>query len=373
MKPLVTAPPLIPNCVPRFGQREREYVLRCLDSGFLVTGGQFVPQFERRFADYVGARFAVATSSGTAALHVSMRLLDLEEEDEVIVPALTFVATANAVRYVGATPVFADIDPQTWTLDPGDVRRKLSSRTKAIVPVHLYGNPADLDAILDLAQEFDLAVIEDATEGLGARYRRRRVGTFGRVGCFSFNANKLITAAGGGMLVTDEEDLARRARSLVNQAQAPGREYFHTEVGYNYRLMEVQAAVGLAQLEQIDAFLAAKRSHASRWKALLELASGLAFQRETQGAESAWWLFCVLLENQTGRERLAQHLRGKGIEARPAFVPIPLLGPFGGARNAGRHLTAESVSSRALCLPSSAHLTDQEIDFTVSCIRELHR
>ncbi len=371
MKPLVTAPPRIPNCVPRFGEREREYVLRCLDSGFLVTGGQFVPQFERRFADYVGARFAVATSSGTAALHVAMRLLGLEEGDEVIVPALTFVATANAVRYVRATPVFVDIDPRTWTLDPREVRRKLSSRTRAVVPVHLYGNPADLDAILDLAQDFDLAVIEDATEGLGATYGGKRVGTFGRVGCFSFNANKLITAAGGGMLVTDEEDLALRARSLVNQAQAPGREYFHTDVGYNYRLMEVQAAVGLAQLEQVDEFLAAKRSHASRWRSLLEAASGLSFQQETEGAVSAWWLFCVLLESRPGRERLAQHLHDKGIEARPAFVPIPLLPPFGGTENASRYPTAEAVSSRALCLPSSAHLNDQEIDFTVSCIRQL--
>jgi len=335
----------------------------------LVTGGQFVPQFERAFAHYLDARFAIATSTGTAALHVAMRLLDLEPGDEVIVPALTFVATANAVRYVGATPVFVDVDPQTWTLDPHEARRKVSSRTKAIVPVHLYGNPVDLDAIRDLALEFDLAVVEDATEGLGARYHGRRVGTFGRIGCFSFNANKLITAAGGGMLVTEEEELARRARSLVNQAQAPGEEYFHTEIGYNYRLMEIQAAVGLGQLEQIDGFLAAKRSHASQWRSLLDSVPGLSFQHETWGAESAWWLCCILLETRKDQEQLAQHLRDRGIEARPAFVPLPLLPTFGGSENAGRYPNAESIASRALCLPSSAHLTDQEIDFTVSCIQ----
>ncbi|MBC7323801.1 MAG: aminotransferase class I/II-fold pyridoxal phosphate-dependent enzyme, partial [Moorella sp. (in: Bacteria)] len=245
--------------------------------------------------------------NGTAGLHLALKLLGIGPGDEVIVPALTFIATVNPVVYVGARPVVVDVDPRTWNIDPAAIERAITKHTRAIIPVHLYGNPADMDAIMGLARKYDLYVIEDATEALGSTYKGKKAGTFGHIGVFSFNGNKIITTGGGGMLVTEDSDLAHRARILVNQGREPGEtEYEHKEIGFNYRLTNLQAALGLAQLERLPEFLATKRRNAAIYRQQLQGIPGLSWQQELPGAESNWWLFSILIiEEKYGESKKA--------------------------------------------------------------------
>lgn len=356
----------VPLDAPNIGELEKEYVLRALESGYVSSAGPRVEEFEARFASVVGARCAVATASGTAALHLALRLLGIGPGDEVIVPALTFVATLNAVLYVGSTPVVTDVDPHTWNISVSSVEKALTRRTRAIIPVHLYGNPVAMDRLVDLARRQALYVVEDAAEALGATYRGKHVGTFGDIGVFSFNGNKIITTGGGGMLVTDDPELAERARLLVNQARRPGSfEYEHLEVGYNYRLTNLQAALGLAQLERLPEFLAVKRRNAALYRELLAGVPGLSWQEELPGAESNWWLFNVLVEPELfGEDRvaLAWRLREAGIQVRPVFLPLPAQ-PAYRQYELGACPVAVDIHRRGLSLPSASFLTGEDVRY----------
>ena len=243
---------------PNIGDLEKEYMARALESGFVSTVGPFVPEFEEGFAEYIQSAGGVSTQSGTAALHMALHELGIGEGDEVIVPVLTFVATVNPVLYVGATPVFVDVDRETWNVDPAEIKKSISERTKAIIPVHLYGNPCDMEAIMRIAKRHGLYVIEDATESLGATYHGKYMGTFGDFGCFSFNGNKIITTGGGGMIVGDDAEGLAHIRYLINQAKDASREDYHEEVGFNYRMTNIEAALGMAQLQRLDNFLGKK-------------------------------------------------------------------------------------------------------------------
>lgn len=354
----------IPLDWPNLGQLEREYILRALDSGYVSSAGPLVGEFEKCFAAYLGVAHAVAVVNGTAGLHLALKLLGIGPGDEVIVPALTFIATVNPVIYTGARPVVVDVDPHTWNIDPAGIERATTERTKAIIPVHLYGNPADMDAILGLARKYGLYVIEDATEALGATYKGKKAGTFGHIGVFSFNGNKIITTGGGGMLVTEDPALAHRARILVNQGREPGEtEYEHQEIGFNYRLTNLQAALGLAQLQRLPEFLAVKRRNAALYRRKLQGAPGISWQRELSGAESNWWLFSILIDAEKygeSREAFMDRLGGRGVQIRPLFKPIHLQPCY-------RHYSfpicpvAEDLYAKGINLPSSSFLTEDDV------------
>ncbi|MBE3573278.1 MAG: LegC family aminotransferase [Moorella humiferrea] len=354
----------IPLDWPNIGEVEKEYVLKALESGYVSSAGPMVREFEERFAAYLGINHAVAVVNGTAGLHLALKLLGIGPGDEVIVPALTFIATVNPVVYVGARPVVVDVDPCSWNIDPAAIERAITKHTRAIIPVHLYGNPADMDAIIGLARKYGLYVIEDATEALGSTYKGKKAGTFGHIGVFSFNGNKIITTGGGGMLVTEDPELARRARILVNQGREPGEtEYEHKEIGFNYRLTNLQAALGLAQLERLPEFLAAKRRNAAIYRRELASLSGISWQEERPGAESNWWLFSILINEEKygeGKKALMARLNAHGIQLRPLFKPIPLQPCYS-------HYTfqpcpvAVNLYTRGINLPSASFLKQDDI------------
>jgi perosamine synthetase len=369
-------PGVVPLSVPEIHGNEWKYVKECLDTGWVSSVGPFVDRFEREFAAKVGARHAVAVVNGTAALHVSLLLADVRPGDEVLVSTMTFVAPANAVRYVGAHVVPIDAEPESWQMDPrqveaflrekcsrigGDLRnRSTGRRVKAIIPVHILGHPVELAPLLSLAEEFGLAVVEDASESLGSLYRGRHVGTHGLVGCYSFNGNKLLTTGGGGMLVTDDAVIANRARYLTTQAKDDPLEYVHGEIGFNYRLTNVLAAIGVAQLEQLGEALAAKTRIADTYARHLGEIPGVALHPAAPWASAVPWLYTVLIEEARfgmSSRALMKALGEARIQARPLWRPVHLQPAF---RDGTTLPVAEQLYRDALSLPSSVGMTEPD-------------
>jgi perosamine synthetase len=355
------ARPRLPVAEPSLGERELLYVTECVLSGWVSSAGAFVDRFEHAFADFCGTRHAVACANGTAALHLALAGLGIGSGDEVIVPTLTFVATANAVAYTGARPVLVDSEPRTWAIDPALVEAAITPRTKAIVVVHLYGHPADLDPILDVAARHGLPVVEDAAEAHGARYRDRVVGGLGTVGAFSFYGNKIVTTGEGGMLVTDDDALAERLRLLRAHGMAPDRRYWHPVLGFNYRLTNLQAALGVAQMERVEELIASKRRIAAQYTAGLRDVPGLTLPPEEPWATSVYWLYSVLVDEDAfglGRDELMAVLAEEGVETRPVFVPLhrqPLY-------DTGARLpVAERIAATGLSLPSAVGLGEEQV------------
>jgi len=362
---------VIPLCVPEIRGNEWKYVKECLDTAWVSYAGGFVSLFEERFAAYIGADHAVAAMNGTAALHLALVALGIGPGDEVIVPTLTFVAPVNAVTYTGATPVFVDAEERTWNMEVRLVEEKITGKTRAILPVHLYGHPVDLDPLLEIAGKYGLYIVEDASESLGAGYRGKNVGAVGDAGCFSFNANKLITTGGGGMLVTNNAALAEKARFLSSQAKAPGAAYFHPDIGYNYRMTNVQAAMGLAQLEQIEDYLKAKRANALLYDTQLAEVKGIVRPLEEDWAVHSYWLYSVLVDGcPLSRDELMMKLADAGIESRPFFLPIHSLPPYRD-RHCGDFPAAGRLSGQGLNLPSSVSLKEEEILRVCRKLKEL--
>lgn len=345
---------------PNIGRHEKRYLGRAIDAGYISTAGPFVPEFEKKFAAYLGVRGSVSTQSGTAALHVALHELGIGEGDEVIVPALTFVATISPVTYIGAAPVCVDVDLRTWNIDPSEISRHITGRTKAIIPVHLYGNPCDMDAIMSIARRHGLAVIEDAAEGLGARYGRAPVGTVGDFGCFSFNGNKIMTTGGGGMVVGKKQRALEHIRFLVNQARDESEGYYHPEVGFNYRMTNVEAALGLAQLGRLDGFLDKKRKFYSIYREELGDIPGVELQEEPDGAESSRWLVCAIFNGRFSIERLRLALKSDGIPTRRVFMPVTYF-PHYKACGRGALENSQRIYNRGLCLPGSTMNSKDDI------------
>lgn len=358
----------IPIAEPSIGEREVELVTDAVRSGWVSSIGEYVNAFEAELARRCGVAHAVATSNGTTALHLALAVAGIGPDDEVIVPSLTFVATAAAVRYVGATPVLAESDPSHWCVDPEDVAGRITGRTRALVAVDLYGHPADMDALDGLAAEHDLVVVEDAAEALGATYRGRPAGSLARLGVLSFYGNKLITTGEGGAVLTDDPALAERARFLRDHAMDAERRYWHGEIGFNYRITNLQAALGVAQLERLDEFLARKRQIAAAYRAGLSGIGGLSVQEEADWVESSWWMTTLLVDPASGIDRgeLAARLRSDGVDSRPTFVPLHELPPY---RQTGPLPVAEAIGSRGISLPSSTSLSDAEIEWVVAAVR----
>jgi perosamine synthetase len=360
----------IPVYEPWLAGREQEYVLDAVRSGWISSLGAYVQRFEQAFANFCGVEHAISVSNGTTALHLALHALGLSPGDEVIVPALSFVASANAVHYTGATPIFVDIDPQTWTLDVSQAAAAVTPRTRAVMPVHLYGHPADMPALNALAAQHQLVLVEDAAEAHGAAVNGQRVGGLGRVGAFSFYANKIITTGEGGMLTTDDAALAARCRMLRDHAMPPAQRYWHDEVGFNYRLTNLQAAVGVAQMEQIDTFIARKRHIAARYDQALADVPGLVRPVERNGYTNVYWMYSILVTDDfpLTRDDLMSALRARNIDSRPFFHPLDTLPPY---RQEQPCPVALDVAHRGLNLPSSPRLSDVQVAYICDTLREL--
>lgn len=377
----------IPLCVPSIRGNELAYLRECIETNWVSYVGPFVGRFEQALAETVGARYAVATNSGTAALHVALTVAGVQPGDEVLVSDLTFIASANTIRYAGAWPVFTDVTPDTWEMDPQKVvdfirhecvesGGRLINRTgerpvKAIMPVHILGHPADMDPILELARRYDLRVIEDATESIGAKYKGRMAGHLGDIGCFSFNGNKVITTGGGGALLTDDGAWARRAKHLTTQAKSDEIEYVHDEIGYNYRLTNLQAAFGLAQLECLGKNLEAKRAVATRYAEGLRDVPGLTLPMEAPWAFNTYWLYTVLVdETRFGMDSraLMRYLAERHIQTRPLWAPLHRQAPYRDCQ-AYRIGVTPRLYRDGLSLPCSVGLTEFDQQRVIEAIR----
>jgi perosamine synthetase len=368
---------VIPNAVPYLGGNEWKYVKECLDTNWVSSAGTFVDRFERELAAWLGVPHAVATVNGSAALHVALRAAGVGPDDEVVLPTLTFIATAGAVTHCGAHPVFLDSEAVSWGLDPARVEefltrecdrrgervvdRATGRRVAAVMPVHLYGHPCDLDPLLALCRQWGLPVVEDAAESLGALYRGRRVGCDGLAGCLSFNGNKIITTGGGGMVLTRDARLAARVRALTTQARSDPLEWVHDEVAFNYRLTNIQAALGAAQLEQLEHFLEQKRQTAAHYAAALGSLGGVTPFGEAAWARSNAWMAAILLDARRCPDvrALIRDLNADGIQARPVWHPLHRQPPFRGART-GPIEVADRLWDRGVLLPCSVGITAEE-------------
>lgn len=355
---------------PNVGELEKKYLVKAIESGFVSTFGGNVPEFEEKFAAYVGAKKAVATQSGTAALHMALHELGIGKNDEVIVPALTFVATANPVVYVGAKPVFVDVDIRTWNIAADKIEEKITKRTKAIIPVHFYGNPCDMDAIMDIARKHSLYVIEDATESLGARYKKRYTGTLGVFGCFSFNGNKVITTGGGGMVVGDDEKALGHINFLVNQGRDAASGFYHPEVGFNYRMTNIEAALGLAQMERVEEFLAKKRAFNAIYKSELKGLDPIIFQEGYDGADSSFWFTCVRFKDGIDPALIQKRLKEKKVPTRRVFMPIVEFPPYKEGSRKG-YENSHKIFEGGLCLPSSTVNSEKDIYYACGQIKKI--
>lgn len=363
----------IPVATPVLAGNEKAYVLDCIDSSWISSCGKYVEKFERAFADFCGVRHAVSCNSGTAALHLALLALGVGPGDEVIVPTLTFVATANAVTYCGARPRFVDVDPDTWTLDPALIEAKLTARTKAILPVHLYGHVAHMDAIAEIARRHNLFVVEDAAEAHGADFRGRRVGSLSDVGAFSFYGNKIISCGEGGMVVTDSDEIGRYAAQLRGQGVDLARRYWFPIIGYNYRMPNLTAAVGLAQVERIDWHIDRRREVASWYRDLLHDVPGVRWQSEVDGRRSVDWLFTIMLDEpiRARRDEVMARLFERGIETRPVFYPMHVLPPYQEmSKDDGPFPVAERIAGAGISLPTWAGLEREDVVYVCQALRD---
>ena len=360
----------IPLHEPRFLGNEKKYLIDCIDSTFVSSVGKFVNRFEEKVAEYTGANYAIATVNGTAALHVALLLAGVKSGEEVVTQPLTFIATANAISYAGAKPIFVDVDKDTMGLSPNALKLWLNENVKmdatnqpinqstnqriaAIVPMHTFGHPCRIDEIVEIANEYNIPVVEDSAESLGSFIKGKHTGTFGKLGVFSFNGNKTITTGGGGMIVTDDEQLAKLAKHMTTTAKVPHPyEYVHDRIGYNYRLTNLAAALGVAQMEQLDKFVEQKRALAEKYKYFFQGFDGVQFFTEPENTQSNYWLNVVLLKDKKQRNEFLEYTNAKGIMTRPAWELMSRLSMFKGCQT-GDLNNAEWLADRIVNIPSS--------------------
>ncbi|MCX7596310.1 MAG: DegT/DnrJ/EryC1/StrS family aminotransferase [Fischerella sp.] len=366
---------------PHMGEQELEFVKEAFDTNWIAPVGPHVDAFEQEFCQVTGAGHAAAVSSGTAAIHLALQLIGVESGDEVFCSTLTFVATANPIIYLGAKPVFIDSDRTSWNMNPDllqevlEYRARVGKLPKAVLLVHLYGQSADIDPILKACNQYDIPLIEDAAEALGATYKGRSPGTFGRIGIYSFNGNKIITTSGGGMLVSDNADLVAKARFLATQARDPAPHYQHSEIGYNYRLSNVLAGIGRGQLRVLSERVAARRRNFEVYASALGNLPGLEFMPEASFGRATRWLTCLTIDPGTfgaNREQVRLALVEQQIEARPVWKPLHLQPVFAECEYFGGTV-AEDLFARGLCLPSGSNLTNEDLQRVIGAIAAVHK
>ena len=368
---------------PNIKGNEWKYVKDCLDTGWVSSVGSYVTDFEKQISNYVGSKYAIATSSGTTALHLSLLLSEVKNNDLVLVTNVTFIATLNAIKYVGASPILIDIDENSWQMDLDLLTDFLDSKTeirddvcilkstgqriKAIVPVHVLGNMCDINKLVSICKKHNISIVEDAAESLGSSFEGKHSGTFGELGCFSFNGNKIITSGGGGMIVTDNEDLAKRAKHLSTQAKADNFEYFHDAIGYNYRLTNVAAAIGLAQLEQLDNFIQKKHFIKDFYINSLNGLGDINFQTVDKNVNSNWWLFTIKTKNQ---KKLLKSLNENKLQSRPFWIPMNKLPMYKNELYISKNDISDKVYSNSLSIPCSTNISNKELSMVVDCIKK---
>lgn len=366
---------MIPLCIPEIKGNEWKYVKECLDTNWVSSVGSYVNKFEEDFAKYQNAKAAVVTMNGTAALQLALETLGIGEGDEVIVSSMTFISPVNTIKYVGAIPVFVDVNRDTFVMDANKVEELITEKTKAIMPIHIYGYPVDMDKINEIAKKHGLYVIEDATEALGSTYKGKKLGSIGDIGCFSFNGNKLITTGAGGMLVTNNEKWGERAKYLSTQTKTilDNGAFYHKEVGYNFRMPNLLAAVGVAQLEKVPEYLEVKISNAKMYNDLLKDVKGITLVKNDDNEVcNCYWLYSVLVEEDfpVGRDELISILKDNEIGARPFFMPVHEMPPYLNCHKGDMSVTKE-ISLKGINLPSSVSLTEEEIKKICAVIKNI--
>lgn len=362
----------IPVASPIFIGNENKYVVECVESGWISSNGRFIKAFEEKFAEFCGTKHALTCSNGTVALHLALLAYGIGAGDEVIVPTLTYVASANAVTYCGARPVFVDSEANTWNINPELIEAKITDTTKGIIVVHLYGHPVDMDAVMKIARKHNLVVIEDAAEAHGALYKGRVAGSLGDIATFSFYGNKIITTGEGGMVVTNDDEVAAKLRLLKGQGMSPTQRYWFPIVGYNYRMTNMQAAVGLAQLENIDWHLSKRREIARLYHQYLALLSDyIELPLEEDWASHSFWMYTILLKNtvKLTRDEFMEALDRQGIETRPIFYPMHILPIY--QEDANSYPVANDVASRGLNLPTHGLLKEEDIVYIAKQIENI--
>jgi len=360
----------IPISKPSIGEKEIAYVNDAVSSTWVSSLGHYIDRFEKEFADYCGTKYALTTSNGTTALHLSLVALGITEGDEVLIPDLTFIATANAVSYTGAKVVTVDIEEDTLCIDPKKLEKAITEKTKAIIPVHLYGHPANMAEILKVAEKHELHVIEDAAEAHGAEIGGKRVGSFGECAIFSFYGNKVITCGEGGMITTDNPKLYEKMKYLRDHAMSKEKRYWHTMIGYNYRMTNLQAALGVAQLERIDEILQKKEEIFQTYAKELESIEGISLNRSAPWAKNVYWMICLELDgfSEEMRDRFMEDLKKENIDSRPYFYPVSFMPMY---EENKANIIASQVYGRGLNLPSFFDMSRDEIVYICGVIKAL--
>jgi perosamine synthetase len=352
---------------PSLTGNEKKYVNECLDSTWISSKGKFVGLFEEKFASYIGIQHAATVSNGTVALHLALLALGIGAGDEVIVPTLTYIASVNAIAYTGATPVFVDSLADTWQMDPEDVARKITPKTRGVMAVHLYGHACNLKALRAICDEHSIFLIEDCAEAIGSLYNGNHVGTFGDISTFSFFGNKTITTGEGGMVITNDETLFDRSVHFKGQGLAKHRQYWHDVIGYNYRMTNICAAIGLAQLEQVEKFIKRKIEIASIYREELK-DTDIEFHQQHPDVRHSYWMCSLLVPQPKHREDFRDHLQKHGIETRPLFYPVHTMPMY--SNKYQKHSVAENLGWRGVNLPSYPSLKDSELHFIIERIKE---
>ncbi|MCP4268655.1 MAG: aminotransferase class I/II-fold pyridoxal phosphate-dependent enzyme [Candidatus Brocadiaceae bacterium] len=363
----------IPIAKPSLSGNEAKYLLECVATNWISSQGRFVDRFEKEFAAFIGCKYAVAVANGTVALHLALEAVKIGINDEVIVPSLTFIATANAVTYAGAKVVFADSEMETWNLDCSKIEEKITKRTKAIIPVHLYGQPTRMDEIMEIANKYDLYVIEDAAEAHGAEYKGQKVGGIGHIGVFSFFGNKIITTGEGGMLVTDDEEIYQRARILRDHGMDPIKKYWHPFIGFNYRMTNIQSAIGCAQMEKVEVVLQKKLQIAQIYEDCLHDLENVLLPPRNDWSKNVYWMYAIVLVDELARKNIRDALicllQKKQIECRPFFHLIHHMPPYQISNL--KMETAEYLSSNGICLPSYVDMEESETRHVCVILKQL--
>jgi perosamine synthetase len=358
----------IPVYQPSLVGNEKKYVNDCLDTNWISSKGKYVSLFEEAFAKYVNVRYATGVCNGTIALHLALVALGISAGDEVIVPTLTYIASVNAIAYMGATPVFVDSLPDTWQIDPKEVRRSITHKTKAIMAVHLYGHPCEMLLLKEIADEYKLFLIEDCAEAIGSKYEGRHVGTLGDVATFSFYGNKTITTGEGGMLLTNDQTIYERAVHFKGQGLAKYRQYWHDVIGYNYRMTNICAAIGLGQLEKIDNILLKKRQIAELYKKFLK-DTEYKVHPEIDNVFHSYWMVSILVPEANHRDRVREYLAEAGIETRPVFYPVHTMPMY--SQKYQRYKIAEDIGWRGINLPSYPDLKEEQIVYICEELKKI--
>jgi len=361
---------VIPIASPSLGQEELQNVIKAVKSGWISSKGEFISKFENEFARYCNMKHGIATPSGTTALHLALRALDIKKGDEVIVPDLTFIAPVDAIKYCNATPVLVDVHPEYWCIDPEKMERNITPKTKAIILVHLYGHSCDMSNIMNIAEDYGFYVIEDVAEAHGGRYREKKLGSFGDISCFSFFANKIITTGEGGMCLTNNEELRDRMRLLALHGMDSKRRYWHQFIGYNYQMTNLQAAIGLAQTMKIDEFIAKRRQIAKWYEEGFKNLKILTLHPNMRWAKVVYWMYCILTNHHDlERDRIIEELKKEGIETRPFFYPAHMLPHYKQHKN--KFKVAEDIALRGINLPSYPSLTKENIEYIIEKVKKV--